>query len=98
MKIRTPKGYPIRPASHQVEGGGSNFVDATLRVVVKHAPGTMTAHKAEEPHGTTEPYGSANLNMSIAFSKRLLDAWKKKTKKQKAKIISGAGAGHNNHN
>ena len=56
-------------------GGGSSFVDVSLRVVVRQARGTMMAIKPEYLHGTTKGYGAVNSGVTIAFSERVGKAW-----------------------
>jgi hypothetical protein len=73
-----------------VDGGG-NFVDLTLRVVVKQATGTLMAFQPKFPHGTTRLCGAQNRMCTIAFSQHIYEAYK--IAAQGAKVIAGAGAG-----
>ncbi|KAG8923024.1 hypothetical protein FRC02_011447 [Tulasnella sp. 418] len=75
-----------------LRGGGGNFVDLTLRVLVKQAAGTLIAFKSELPHGTTTLAGAHNRHMSIAFSQHVATAFAKA--QQGNEVISGGGAGH----
>jgi hypothetical protein len=75
-------------------GVGDNFVDLTLRVVVKQAQGTMMAFKPTEVHGMTWLYGAHNRGLSLAFSSRILDAFQKA--QEGIQIESSAGAGDSN--
>lgn len=85
------------PKSNLLPGGGLNFVDVSLRVVVKNSCGTLMAHRPNYPHGTTYGYGTSNLSLSITFSERLAKAWKKKTDDILQSIVSGKGAGPESH-
>lgn len=72
-------------------GGGGNFVDITLRVVVRQATGTLMAFQPEYPHGTTRLCGAHNRTCAITFSTHILDAYKIAV--AGAKVESGLGAG-----
>lgn len=75
-------------------GGGGNFVDMTLKVVVKQATGTLFTFDPTFPHGTTRLCGAHNRTITIAFSAHIQEAF------ERAKMgfynESGAGAGDGN--
>jgi hypothetical protein len=73
-------------------GGGGNFVDTSLRVVVKSAKGTMTCFLPEEIHGTTRLCGAHQRRITIAFSERIADAYRKA--QEGISVQDGEGAGH----
>ena len=51
-----------------IPDGGANFVDWTLRVIVMQAEGTLMAHRAIAPHGTTLTYSAVNYSIATAFT------------------------------
>lgn len=75
----------------KLPGGGANFVDTELKVVVKQAAGTLMIFRPAHRHGTTAGEGMSNRAVSITFSERILDAFQKAMKGPE--IISGKGAG-----
>ena len=72
-------------------GGGGNFVDITLGVVVQQATGTLMAFQPEYLHGTTRLCGAHNRMCTITFSSHIAEAFK--IAEKGTKIKSGAGAG-----
>ena len=74
-------------------GGSGNFVDTGLRVVVKSAKGTMTCFLPEEIHGTTRLCGAHQGCITVAFSKRIADAFRKAHEGISVKEGKGAGQG-----
>lgn len=74
--------------------GGGNFVDITLRVVVKQAKGTLMAFQPEYAHGTTRLCGAHNRMCTITFSSHILDAFR--VAQGGTRIDSGPGAGDGN--
>lgn len=80
--------------SAKLAGGGANFVDAGLKVVVKQAAGTLMVFRPAHPHGTTAAEGMSNRAISITFSQRILDAYE--VAKKGLKICPGRGAGEGN--
>ena len=78
-----------------VKEGGANFIDATLKVVVKAAPGTLFVFKPEQLHGTTLSHGAVNHNIAITFSQRVADGYREVHQKGQA-VYSGHGAGEGN--
>jgi hypothetical protein len=72
-------------------GGGGNFVDVTLGVVVQQATGTLMAFQPEYLHGTTRLCGAHNRTCTITFSTHIAEAFKIALKD--TKVESGAGAG-----
>ena len=75
-------------------GGGGNFVDITLGVVVQQATGTLMAFQPEYLHGTTRLCGAHNRMCTITFSSHIAEAFRIAVKG--AKVESGAGAGEGN--
>ena len=75
-------------------GGGGNFVDATLRVVVKQAVGTMMAFMPQYMHGTTRLCGAHNWGCAITFSKHIKDAYDVAVAGTKVEAGEGAGEGN----
>lgn len=57
------------------QDGGANFVDLTLKVIVKQAPGTMMAMRPKYMHATTKGYGVENSGVTITFSDRIKEPW-----------------------
>ena len=78
-----------------IDGGGANFVDATLKVVVKAAVGTLFIFQPDQLHGTTLAYGAVNHNIAITFSQRVADEYREVLAKGQS-ISSGGGAGEGN--
>ena len=78
------------PPTGTLEGGGANFVDASLKVVVKQAAGTLMVFKPNYYHGTTLPVGALNHAITYAFSKRVADA----SRKMRIEVEEGAGDGN----
>ena len=78
-----------------VKGGGANFVDVTLKVVIKASPGTLFVFKPEQLHGTTLAHGAVNHNIAITFSQQLEDGYREVHQKGQA-VYSGDGAGEGN--
>lgn len=76
-----------------LSGGGANFVDAGLKVVVKQAAGTLMIFRPEHHHGTTAAEGMSNRAVSITFSQRILDAFEKAMAGLKISPGEGAGEG-----
>lgn len=86
------RSKPKRKISHDAPvGGGANFVDVDLRVVVKQARGTLMIFKPDHRHGTTIPCGAVNHAVTAAFSQRVVDA------KLLGQIVSVSGAGEGNY-
>lgn len=54
---------------------GANFVDVTIRVVVKQNVGTAISFNPTHFHGTTKGHGASNAIISVTFSKSVGDAW-----------------------
>ncbi|KAJ6516895.1 hypothetical protein C8R47DRAFT_1313230 [Mycena vitilis] len=75
-------------------GGGGNFVDMSLKVVVKQAAGTLFAFDPTFRHGTTRLCGAHNHTVTIAFSARIHDAFEQA--RQGISIDAGSGAGDGN--
>ncbi|KAJ7754851.1 hypothetical protein B0H16DRAFT_1542098 [Mycena metata] len=90
----TPKVDPAteHPARWPI-GGGGNFVEMFLRVVVKQATGTLLAFDPSFQHGTTRLCGGHNRTITIAFSARIKDAFEDA---KNGFHESGAGAGDGN--
>lgn len=86
-----------KPKVRPLLGGGMNFVDVSLRVVVKASCSTLMAHRPNYSHGTTYGYDASNLSLSIAFSERLAKAWAGKTNEVLQGMVSGEGAGPESH-
>ena len=78
-----------------MEGSGGNFVDVTLKVVVKAAVGTLFVFQPSKLHGTTLSYGATNRNMAITFSKRVADGYREMVENG-GSIFAGEGAGEEN--
>ena len=74
-------------------GGSGNFVELTLRIVVKAATGTLMAFQPEYPHGTTCICGAHNQVCAITFSSHILEAYK--VAMAGNKVDPGFGAGDN---
>jgi hypothetical protein len=72
-------------------GGGGNFVDITLRIVVCQATGTLIAFQPEYPHGTTCLCGAHNRTCAVTFLAHILDAYRITVRG--VKVESGPGAG-----
>jgi hypothetical protein len=70
---------------------GGNFVDLTLRVVVKQVTRTLMAFQPKFPHGTTCLCEAQNRMCTITFSQHIYEAYK--IAAQEAKIMAGAGVG-----
>lgn len=69
-KLSTAQPSPL-------ENYGGNFVEASLKVVVRMAKGTIYAFQPDYVHGTSKLFGAHNTGVAITFSQRLLDAYKK---------------------
>jgi len=74
-------------------GGGGNFVDITLRVVVKQAAGTLLLFQPEYLHGTTRLCGAHNRLCVITFSTHILKAYQIAVEGTKLEAGDGAGEG-----
>ncbi|KAJ7737977.1 hypothetical protein B0H16DRAFT_1571330 [Mycena metata] len=87
----TPKVDPAteHPARWPI-GGGGNFVQMSLKVVVKQATGTLLSFDPSFQHGTTRLCGGHNCTITIAFSARIKDAFEYA---KNGFHESGAGAG-----
>jgi hypothetical protein len=72
-------------------GGGGSFVDTSLKVVVRGAPGTMMCFLPENTHGTTRLCGVHQRRITVAFSSRIADAYKKA--QEGNSVVAGKGAG-----
>ncbi|KAF8960534.1 hypothetical protein BDZ97DRAFT_1704149 [Flammula alnicola] len=72
--IKKQKEGPA-PVIRGPPGGGSSFVDLSLKVVVRQALGTMMAIRPEFMHGTSMGYGAENSGVTISFSERIVEAW-----------------------
>lgn len=72
---------------------GGNFVDVSLRIVVKQAAGTLIAFQPEFPHGTTKLAGAHNRICAITFSEHILKAYEKAIVAGGSGIESGSGTG-----
>ncbi|KAJ7715587.1 hypothetical protein B0H16DRAFT_1615630 [Mycena metata] len=90
----TPKVDPAteHPARWPI-GGGGNFVEMSLMVVVKQATGTLLAFDPSFRHGTTRLCGGHNHTITIAFSAHIKDAFEYA---KNGFHESGAGAGDGN--
>ncbi len=66
------------PTPDPPPGGGANFVDVTLKVVVQQAQGTMLAFQSDHIHGTTVSYGTVNHIIAITFSKSIAVLYRQK--------------------
>ncbi|KAF8882084.1 hypothetical protein BD779DRAFT_1473056 [Infundibulicybe gibba] len=64
-----------KPSDPGPPGGGGNFVDLSLRVVVKQAQGTMMAFQPEFAHGTTHLCDARNQVATITFSQHIWNAY-----------------------
>jgi hypothetical protein len=62
-----------------------------LRVVVKSAKGTMTCFRPGEIHGTTRLCGAHQRRITVAFSERIADAFRKAH--EGISVTAGEGAG-----
>jgi len=76
------------------DGGGGNFVDITLGVVVKQAQATLMLFRPESAHGTTRLCGAHNRLCTVTFSNHILDAYRAAAKE--TRVVSGAGGGEGN--
>ena len=56
-------------------GGGASFVDFTLKVVVREAPGTMMVTWPKYMHATTKGYGVENSGITITLSDHIKEPW-----------------------
>src|SRR5882762_662796 len=74
-------------------GGGGNFVDTSLQVVVKSAKGTMTCFLPDKIHGTTRLCGAHQRRITVAFSEWIADAFRKAHEGISVKEGKGAGKG-----
>ena len=74
--------------------GGGNFVEMSLKVLVKQSPGTLFAFDPTFPHGITWPCNAHNHTITIAYLERLLTAFEKA--KQGHLIKSGKSLGDGN--
>ncbi len=72
-------------------GGGGNFVDITLGVVVKQAQATLLLFQPEYSHGTTRLCGAHNRLCTVTFSSHILDAYRAAARE--TRVVSGAGGG-----
>ncbi|TDL13220.1 hypothetical protein BD410DRAFT_847188 [Rickenella mellea] len=81
-------------SSNVPANGGANFVDTSLKVVVRAALGTIFAFKPDLYHGTTVARGILNHNILVTFSKRLADAMTDAV--QRPGFMSAPGAGEGN--
>ena len=75
------------------QNSGGNFVDVSLRIVVKQAAGTLIAFQLEFPHGTTKLAGAHNRICAITFSEHILKAYEKAIVAGGSGIESGSGTG-----
>jgi hypothetical protein len=66
----------------------------TLKVVVKQDAGTMFAFDPTFRHGTTHLCGGHNHTITIAFSERILDAFRKAQEGVSGEAGEGAGDGN----
>lgn len=89
--------YPLRNREENKAawpvGGGGNFVDTTLRVVVKQAKATLMLFKPEFTHGTTRLCGAHNHLCTVTFSRHIWDAYKIAVKGPCVDSAAGAGEG-----
>jgi hypothetical protein len=74
-------------------GGGGNFVDITLRVVVRQAKATLMLFKPEYAHGTTRLCGAHNRLCTITFSTHIRKAYEIAVKGPRVDAAAGAGEG-----
>lgn len=75
-------------------GGGANFVDVGLKVLLKTSARSLLIFKPNERHGTTLPHGAVNKSVTAAFCQRIANAMEELTRSGKEYIISsGEGAG-----
>jgi hypothetical protein len=82
-----------RPSLHC---GRGNFVDLTLKIVVKQAAGTLMAFQPKFPHGTTRLCGAHNRVVAITFSSHILKSYEIAMKGARVEGGAGAGDGHGN--
>ncbi|KAL0945688.1 hypothetical protein HGRIS_014839 [Hohenbuehelia grisea] len=99
---RSAKATHKRKLSVQrdLPGGGANFVDMRLGVVVKQATGTAICFQPEEFHGMTLECGASNHAITFAFSRRIADALAELRDRGTGGgviIESGEGAGEGPH-
>jgi hypothetical protein len=76
----TRAGSKHRAAEVQPEwlaGGGGNFINVSLKVIIKGAKGTMVGFLPEHIHSTTRLCGMHKHGMTLAFSSQLTEAFKK---------------------
>ncbi|KAF8218363.1 hypothetical protein K438DRAFT_1925472 [Mycena galopus ATCC 62051] len=75
-------------------GGGGNFVDMSLKVIVKQATSTLIAFDPTKAHGTTRLCNAHNQIAAITFSRHIYKAFQKAA----AGIVidTGEGAGDGN--
>jgi hypothetical protein len=71
-------------------------VDASLKVVVRQARGTIAAFQPVYMHGTSIVNGARNSIISINFSSRLAEAWEKVGELGRASVTASSGAGDGN--
>jgi len=86
--------HPAKKESSDLwpDGGGGNFVDITLGVIVKQAQATLMLFQPEFAHGTTRLCGAHNrLCMAVTFSNHILDAYRAAA--AETRVVSGAGGG-----
>jgi len=82
-----------------IPGGGANFVDCHLQVLVKQEKNTLMSFKPQFRHGTTVACGAVNHSLTFAFSQKLLDAYNTAQQQLGGRdvlIVSGEGAGQGN--
>ena len=93
--METSQSAGKKQAQKYVEGGGGNFVDVTLKVVVKAAVGTLFIFQPDKLHGTILSYGATNCNMAIIFFKCVADGYREMVENGES-IFAGEGAGEGN--
>ncbi|TCD60052.1 hypothetical protein EIP91_010799 [Steccherinum ochraceum] len=79
------------------EGGGANFVDVGLMVVIKQAAGTLMIFQPDHMHGTTLACGATNWAMTLAFSKPIMQVFEEMIARNiEAEIQEKEGVGEGN--
>lgn len=87
QRVTRRSGKKLLPPLQYPADRGMNFVDVTLKVVVKSAPATLFTFKAHRPHGNTCGFGVTNWGMASTFSERLMKHWS--MLKPEDRIIAG---------
>jgi hypothetical protein len=77
--------------AQNLPGGGANFVDVGLKVLVKQETGTLISFDSNYLHGTTQSVGAVNWSYALTFTKRLNNGWVALPEEKQREIIANGG-------